>query len=54
MVAGIAYVTDYRLVPRRLTPGYEKRVSGRSLFVIYGVLALSLGAGALLVRERAD
>lgn len=53
-VAGLAYVTDYHLVPRRLTPGYEKRVSGRSLFVIYGVLALSLGAGALLVRKRGD
>ncbi|BAU47639.1 hypothetical protein SVA_1060 [Sulfurifustis variabilis] len=44
--AGIAYLTDYRLVPGRLTPGYEKRVSGRSLFLIYGALALALAAGA--------
>lgn len=44
--AGIAYLTDYHLVPKRLTPGYEKRVSGRSLLLIYGVLALTLGAAA--------
>lgn len=50
-VSGIAYVTDYYLVPKRLTPGFEKRLSGRSLGAIYGVLALSLGATALL-RSR--
>lgn len=53
-VAGMAYVTDYHLVPRRLTPGYEKRVSTPSLFLIYGVLALGLSAGALLVSRRSD
>jgi hypothetical protein len=47
-VATIAYITDYYLVPERLTPGFEKRLSGRSLLAIYGVLALSLGLGSLL------
>lgn len=51
--AGIAYLTDYHLVPKRLTPGYEKRVSGRSLLLIYGVLALTLGAGAWRRRRAA-
>jgi hypothetical protein len=51
-VAGLAYLTDYHLVPKRLTPGYEKRVSGRSLALIFGALGLSLGAGALLARRR--
>jgi hypothetical protein len=50
--AAIAYLTDYHLVPKRLTPGYEKRVSGRSLFLIYAVLALTLGAGVWLGRRR--
>jgi hypothetical protein len=51
-VASLAYLTDYHLVPRRLTPGYEKRVSHRSLLLVFGVLALSLGTGALLTRRH--
>lgn len=47
-VAGLAYVTDYYLVPKRLTPGYEKRLSSKSLLVIYAVLGAGLGLGALL------
>lgn len=47
VVAGIAYVTDYHLVPKRFTPGFEKCLSPRSLFIIYGVLALSLGLSGL-------
>jgi hypothetical protein len=49
--AGIAYVTDYYLVPDRLTPGFEKRLSNKSLAGIYAVLAVSLGVGAFL-RSR--
>lgn len=40
--AGIAYIVDYHVVPRRLTPGFETRLSNRSLFAIYAVLAASL------------
>lgn len=47
-----AYVTDYYVVPPRVTPGFEKRLSGGSLFGVYSVLALSLAAGALLGRRR--
>lgn len=46
-VAAGAYVTDYYLVPRRFTPGYEKRLSGQSLALIYGALALGLAAATL-------
>jgi hypothetical protein len=49
--AGIAYLTDYHLVPERFTPGFEKRLSNKSLAGIYAVLAVSLGVGALL-RSR--
>lgn len=54
VVTAGAYVTDYYLVPRRFTPGYEKRVSGKSLSAIYGVLALGLAARALLERRGRD
>jgi hypothetical protein len=45
VVAGLAYVTDYHVVPDRLTPGFEKRVSNKSLLAIYGALAVGLGLG---------
>ncbi|MEC4721464.1 hypothetical protein RY831_20060 [Noviherbaspirillum sp. CPCC 100848] len=54
VVTAGAYVTDYYLVPRRFTPGYEKRVSGKSLTAIYGVLALGLAARALMARRDND
>lgn len=44
-VSALAYATDYHLVPRRFTPGFEKRLSGRALAVTYGALALSLAGG---------
>lgn len=43
-VAAAAYVVDYHVVPRRLTPGFEKRLSGRSMFWIYAALAAGLAA----------
>lgn len=46
-VSALAYVTDYFLVPKRLTPGFEKRLSPMALATTYGILAASLAAGAL-------
>lgn len=51
VVAAAAYVTDYHVVPRRLTPGWEYRVSRRSLGTVYAVLALSLPLWGLLRRH---
>ena len=45
-----AAVVDLCLVPRRLTPGFERRLSGRSLWLVYGGLALGMSAGALLLQ----
>ena len=50
--AAVAYVTDYHVVPRRLTPGWELRLPGRSLAVIYLVLAASLPLRGLFQRKR--
>lgn len=44
LVSAAAYVTDYHVVPERLTPGWEKRLPGRALAAIYGALALGLCA----------
>ena len=53
-VAAAAYVTDYYVVPRRLTPGFEKRLSGRSIFWIYSALAAGLAAGWVANRSRSQ
>ena len=47
---GIAYITDYHLVPKRLTPGFELRLSKSSLATIYVALALGLCARDLMRR----
>lgn len=52
VVAGLAYLTDYHIVPKRLTPGWEHRVSGRSLALTYAVLALSFPLRGLVAGER--
>ena len=38
-VAALAYVTDYYLVPRRFTPGFEMSLSRRSFPWVYAALA---------------
>jgi hypothetical protein len=47
-VSAIAYFVDYRLVPARLTPGYETRLRPPALLSVYAALALGLAAGAAL------
>ena len=43
-VAAVAYLTDYHVVPQRLTPGFEMRLPGKGLAWIYAALALGLCA----------
>lgn len=50
-VSLVAYVVDYHVVPKRLTPGVEERLSSRSLLALYIVLALSLAVGGLMAKE---
>lgn len=51
-VTATAYVVDYYLIPQRLTPGFEKRLSGRSMLAVFGVLALGLAARDLIGRSN--
>jgi hypothetical protein len=52
--AGLAYVTDYYIVPKRLTPGFEKRLSPASMFAVYSALALSLPLTSLFERYSGE
>ena len=51
-VAGLAYVTDYYVVPRRLTPGFERRLSGPSMFGIYALLGATLPLASLMAQSK--
>lgn len=50
MTTVAAYVVDFHFTPKRLTPGFERRLSQRSLLIVYGTFALGLAATALLGR----
>jgi hypothetical protein len=49
-VSAIAYLTDYHLIPRRFTPGFELRLSRRALALAYGAFAVGLSLRDLLHR----
>jgi hypothetical protein len=53
LVTTAAYVIDFRFTPRRLTPGFERRLSKPALWTVYAAFAAGLAAGAWLQdRER--
>lgn len=43
-VSALAAFVDYLVVPKRLTPGWEKVVTPQSIVLAYGVMALALWA----------
>jgi hypothetical protein len=54
-IAALAYFVDYRLTPRRLMPGFEQRLSRRSLFAVYACFGAGLAlGGALLALVRGE
>jgi hypothetical protein len=50
-VTALAYVTDFKVVPKRLTPGFEEKLSESSLAALYGTLAITLAVGAMLGKD---
>lgn len=46
-----AYAVDFHFTPKRLTPGFEHRLSQSSLLIVYGTFALGLAATALVARQ---
>jgi hypothetical protein len=45
--APINAVSHYKVVPRRLTPGYEHRLDGSGMLAVYATLALGFALGAM-------
>ncbi|HYF17404.1 MAG TPA: hypothetical protein VEA40_06010 [Ramlibacter sp.] len=52
VTSAAAAAIDYTLVPKRLTPGFEHRVSRGAMVGAFGAIALGVAVGALLMRER--
>ncbi len=50
--SAVAFAVDYGVVPRRLTPGFEHRLSDTAMFATYASLALGFAIGAMLVGRR--
>lgn len=51
-VTALAALVDLRLVPERLTPGFEHRLSTRSLGLVYASFGLGLALGGLAALRR--
>lgn len=49
--SAIACLVDYQLIPKRLTPGYEHRVSTGAMVAIYAALAAGFALGAVALRK---
>lgn len=54
MVSALAYVVDYMVVPKRLTPGFELRLSNPSLLAIYASLAASMALASFAKEEKGE
>jgi hypothetical protein len=50
--ASAACFVDYRLTPRRLTPGFEHRLDRPELAKVYACFAAGLFIGTLLLKRR--
>jgi hypothetical protein len=51
VTSALANLVDYCVVPKRLTPGFEHKLSTGAMVGVYGALALGLAAGAWLMRR---
>lgn len=51
-VTAVAAVVDLKLVPERLTPGFERRLSRPSLAAVYVAFGIGLASSALWRRQR--
>jgi hypothetical protein len=49
--SAFACFADYQLTPKRLHPGYEKRLSKKSLAGVYAAFAVGLALGAIALRR---
>ena len=52
ITSAVACTVDFKLTPHRLTPGYEHRLSRRSLAVVYAAFAVGLAAAAFVQKRH--
>ncbi|HEX2546543.1 MAG TPA: hypothetical protein VHL79_16795 [Ramlibacter sp.] len=52
VTSAAAAAIDYTLVPKRLTPGFEHRLSKTSMVGVFAGIAAGIALGALLLRDR--
>jgi hypothetical protein len=50
--SAVACFADYQLTPRRLKPGYERRLTTGSTALVYVAFGIGLAAGAVMNRRR--
>jgi hypothetical protein len=50
--AAVACFVDYRLTPARLTPGFEHRLSRKSMMAVYACFALGLALGSMAASDK--
>ena len=52
LVTALAALVDLRLTPERFTPGFERRLTDRSLWMVYGSFGVGLAVGGLFALRR--
>lgn len=51
VISGLAALVDYRLMPKRLTPGWEHALGKRGVAAGFAALAVGLFAGTLIAQR---
>lgn len=52
VVTAMAALVDLKLTPERFTPGFERRLTNRSLWMVYGSFGVGLAMGGLSALRR--
>lgn len=52
VAAGVANLVDYRMTPKRLTPGFEHRLGTPEMVNVYACFAIGLAIGSMLLKKR--
>ena len=50
--SALAWLTDYKVVPKRFTPGFELHLDAKEMTLMYGVLAGALALGRAMERRQ--
>jgi hypothetical protein len=53
LTSAVACIVDFKFTPRRFTPGYERRLSKPSLFLVYSAFAIGMASAGLL-KDRSN